>query len=279
MKRWFMEPMLHFLFAGALLFAAYAWLNREGEGEPRVVRISAAEVNWLKETWTRQWQRPPDEHEIRGLVADYLKEGLLAREARELGMDENDTIVRRRLAQKMEFLVQNTARLAEPVEAELRRLYRANRANYQSPARISFTQIYFSTEPDAKRSLRRIESLGGEPLGEPTLLEQDYRAADQPTVTNLFGPEFASSVFGLETGRWHGPVRSAYGFHLVRIGTREDPRQRNFAEVRAEVLEEWHRQQQDRAYADFLAALYQKYDVVVEPSVAPLVGSLVEPPL
>jgi hypothetical protein len=57
MKHWFKEPLLHFLVAGGLLFAASAWLNRGGSEAPRVVRITAAEVHWLQEMWARQWQR------------------------------------------------------------------------------------------------------------------------------------------------------------------------------------------------------------------------------
>jgi hypothetical protein len=151
MRHWLKEPLLHFLVAGGLLFAVYAWLNRVGGEAPGVVRITAAEVHWLKETWARQWQRPPSEQELRGVVADYVKEVLLAREARALGLDENDTVVRRRLAQKLEFLVQDTVRLAEPREDELCQLYDASRTRYHTPARLSFTHIYFKTEVAAAR--------------------------------------------------------------------------------------------------------------------------------
>lgn len=150
MRHWYKEPLLHFVILGGLLFAVYGWLNHEASPEPGVVRITEADVNWLKEMWTRQRQRPPEERELRGLVADYLKEALLAREARDLGLEENDTVVRRRLAQKMEFLLQDTARLAEPGEAELHSFYETNRSRYQTSKKISFSQIYFKSEADRK---------------------------------------------------------------------------------------------------------------------------------
>ena len=115
MKRLLKEPLLHFLVLGALLFAVYSWLNRslpDNKSAAGTVRITSNEIAWLKETWSRQWQREPTRDELRGLVTDFLKEELLAREARALGLDQNDTIVRRRLAQKLEFLVQDTSRLA-----------------------------------------------------------------------------------------------------------------------------------------------------------------------
>ena len=272
LNRWLKEPLLHFFVLGGVLFSAYGWLHR-GEGdEARVVRMTSAEVTWLQETWARQWQRQPSEEELRGLVADYLKEELLSREAKDMGLDENDTIVRRRLAQKMAFLVQDTARLAEPGDDELRRLYGSEPDRYESPARVSFTQIYFKTKAAAKKGLDELVSRRIDELGDRTLLERDYTGADEQTVTSLFGIEFAQKVFGLEPGQWQGPLESGYGFHLVRVSNREESRERPFEEVRSQVLEEWHHVQQTKANEQFLAALVKKYDVVVDESVRPLIG-------
>ncbi len=273
MKRWLEEPLVHFLAAGALLFTAYAWLDRGAGDEPRIVRITAQEVNWLAETWSRQWQRPPSEDELRGLVVDYLKETLLEREARELGLDENDTIVRRRLAQKMEFLVQDIARLDEPGEEELRQFYEASPERYEAPARVSFTQLFFQTEAAARKGLAELAARGAGELGERSLLEREFTGADARTVESQFGPEFAGQVFALEPG-WHGPVVSAYGFHLVRITESEAAQQLPFDGVRPQLLEDWHRVRQDQAEEEFLASLLEKYDVVLDDQLKPLVGSL-----
>ena len=276
MRHWLKEPLLHFLVAGGLLFAVYAWLNG-GSGEaPRVVHITAAEVHWLKEMWARQWQRPPNEQELRGLVTDYVKEALLAREARALGLDENDTVVRRRLAQKLEFLVQDTARVAEPRADELRQLYDANHTRYHTPARLSFTQIFFKSEAAARQGLAELATRGAAELGDRSLLERDYAQADEQTVTSLFGREFSDTIFALEPGQWHGPVASAYGLHLVYISERQAAQLRPFDEVRSQVLDEWQRAQQAKASEQFFAGLLQKYDLVVEESIKPLLGPLSE---
>lgn len=274
MRRWLAEPLLHFLVLGGLLFGAHGWINRGGGDEPRVLRLTTAEVNWLTETWTRQWQRSPTKEELQGLVADYVKEELLAREAKAMGLDENDTIVRRRLAQKMEFLVQDTARLAEPAEAELRRLYESESARYRTPARTSFSQVYFKTEPAARKGLADLMQAHVEQLGDSSLLERDYPGLDEQVVTRLFGEKFAGNVFALEPGRWHGPIQSGYGFHLVNVSDREAPRLRPFDEVRAQVLEDWHRVQQAKANEQFVAGLLKKYEVVVDETVRPLIGPL-----
>src|SRR6476659_9059971 len=152
MQRLLKEPLFHFLILGALIFAVYSWLNRDlpdNKSAAGTVRITSNEIVWLEETWSRQWQREPTRDELRGLVTDFLKEELLAREARALGLDQNDTIVRRRLAQKLEFLVQDTSSLAEPTEGDLRRFYDANPERFQTDAHISFTHVFFSREKRA----------------------------------------------------------------------------------------------------------------------------------
>lgn len=276
MKHWLKEPLLHFLIAGGLLFVVYAWLN-SGRGDvPHVVRITPAEVNWLKETWARQWQRPPSPQELRGIVTDYVKETLLAREARALGLDDNDTVIRRRLAQKLTFLVQDSVRFAEPDENELHQLYADNRAQYQTPARMSFTQLFFKREATARQGLDDLTTHGATERGDPTLLADTYTRADEQTVTNLFGREFADTLFALEAGPWHGPIASGYGFHLVRISERLAAQPRPFDEVREQVLDAWHRKQQAAANERFFAALLKKYDLVVEASIKPLIGPLAE---
>ncbi|NGZ10599.1 MAG: peptidyl-prolyl cis-trans isomerase [Nitrospira sp. LK70] len=272
MRRWFSEPLVHFLILGGLLFGAHGWINRGNDDPPRVLRVTAAEVNWLAETWTKQWQRQPSEEELRGLVADYVKEELLAREAKEVGLDENDTIVRRRLAQKMEFLVQDTARLAEPGEDELRRLYDTEPARYRTPACISFTQIFFKTETAARTGLAQVALHGPAQVGDHTLLDREYATLDEQTLATLFGEQFARQVFALEPDRWLGPVPSAYGFHLVRVNGRENPLLRHFGEVRTQVLEDWHRAQQARVNEQFFDGLLKKYEVVVDETVRPLMG-------
>lgn len=266
------DPLVHFLIAGALLFAAYSLVNRGmDEASTRVVRITEAEVAWLKETWTRQWQRPPSDPELRGLVTDYLKESLLALEAKELGLDEGDTIVRRRLAQKMEFLVQDTARIGEPGEDVLRQFHEARRDQYRSSARISFTQVFFRTEGAARRALGELGTRNASEFGDPSTLERSFVRADEQSVAGVLGPDAATRIFALAPGRWQGPVASVYGFHVVQVSEVQAGEERPFDQVRTRVLEDWHRLQQEKATEQYFASLLKKYDVVVDEDLRPLV--------
>ena len=274
MKRWLREPLLHFLVIGALLFAVYAWLDR-GQGDtPRVVHISAAEINWLKETWTRQWHRPPDAQDLRGLVTAYLKEELLAREAKELGLDQDDTVVRRRLAQKMEFMVQDTATVDDPTDSVLHQFYDSHRSRYERPPQISFSQIYFRSEPGAQHGLTALKTHRSGEVGDPSLLAHDYKGVDKQTLTSLFGDNFSRAVFDLDSGVWRGPVASGYGFHLVKVNARNPAQQLSFESVRTKIRNDWQRVQQDKAERQFYARLLKKYDVVVDEGIQPVTGPL-----
>ena len=295
MRRWLREPLLHFLLAGGLLFGAYAWLNRGDVGSigksARTVRITASQVDWLRETWRRQWQRPPTDAELRGLVSDYLKEQLLAHEARELGLDEDDTVVRRRLAQKMEFLLDDTARLAEPSDADLERVYAQHPERFRTEAFVSFEQVYFSPDlrgeraaADAKRTLSRLSAdaapadaadLGS--LGDRILLEPAYERQTHQSVATLFGAGFADRLFALDAKsarKWLGPIESGYGLHLVRVSERAEPSSLAFAVVREKIAEEIRRERQAKLRDDYYATLLTKYDVEIDETVKPLVGPL-----
>ena len=291
MKRILKEPLVHFLVLGALLFGAYAWLNRGASARQGnvagTVRITTNEVAWLSETWARQRQRPPTRDELRGLLTEYLKEELLAREARAMGLDQDDLVVRRRLAQKLEFLVQDTSPLAEPTDEDLRRIYEAHLDQFQTRAHISFTHVFFNRDTrsdaaaDAKAALAELSHLppGARPtgLGDRLPLEAEVVSEDEQSVSGQFGKPFARAVFALPPGAWQGPIESAYGWHLVRVSASEPAKRREFAEVKTQVLRDWRDQRQREDSEKYYAALLKKYDVVVDESVKSLVGPLVGP--
>ena len=279
------DPLLHFVIVGAVLFAGYE-LIIGGELKPSAtdpVHIGEGEIRWLKETFANQWQRPPTEDELRGLVGGFLEEELFAREAKALSLDQNDTIVRRRLAQKMTFLVDDTSRIVEPADQELRRFYAANAERIQGQARITFTQLFFNperrqhAESDARAALVSISATGTEctaAMGDPILLENEFHELDEQTVSNIFGADFARAVFLMKPGAWAGPVKSGYGVHLVRVIDLRAATLRPFEEVRPKILEEYRHKQEVEAKAVYLGKLREKYGVVVDASVDNLLAPL-----
>lgn len=270
------EPLLHFLAIGGLLFAVHAALGSSKEAAPTApaIRITTADADWLREMWARQWRRPPTDEELTRLVTDHLAEEVLAREAKTLELDIGDTVVRRRLAQKMAFLLDDTIRIAEPPEAELRDLYERRPDLVRAPPRVSFTQVFFRSGRDDDRARATLAALSDgstapEEQGDSLLLGDAFTDQDEPALTNLFGASFARTVLALPAERWSGPIVSGYGLHLVKVTAVSRPQARPFAEVRERLAEEWRRERQQAAHTQLLQGLMRKYKVVVDPSVRP----------
>ncbi len=178
------EPLVHFVAAGAVLFAAYAWFDRDQASSDSIepVTVTEGDVQWLVETWRRQWMREPGPAEVRGMIADLVDEELMAREALEMGLEKDDTVVRRRLAQKLKFLVEDTSRLVEPSDAELRAYYAGHADRFQPGTTVSFTQVFFNpsdrvdAEADAEASLVALRNDAALPStsGDRLLVEGDF---------------------------------------------------------------------------------------------------------
>ena len=282
------EPLLHFFLAGATLFGAYAWVNRSADlpvtSAAQQIRIGKDDVAWLANTWAAQWGRPPTQQEVRALVADYVNEQVLAREAIALGLDDNDVIVRRRLAQKMNFLFEDTWTRAQLSEAELRAFYSDHSEMFETGASISFEQLYYSAErradapadaADALKLLRTGLPLSPRLQGDRLLVEGEFLDESEQTVSAAFGPAFAREVFRLEPAEWTGPIRSAYGMHLVRVTKLTHPQLRSFEDVRQAVEEKYRREQERSAKERFLAELRTKYGVVIENDLGALASAAV----
>ena len=159
------EPLLHFLLIGALLFGADAARRNDDPPAPQVIEITAAEVTRLQAWWSKQKGRAVTAEELRGLIEGHVREEVLYREALAMGLDQDDAIVRRRLAQKLEFLIVDAAVPQQRDEASLRTWFDTNRQRYLESARLSFSHVYFNpdrrgpaVEPDARAVLAALGS-------------------------------------------------------------------------------------------------------------------------
>jgi hypothetical protein len=286
------EPLLHFLVIGAVLFGAYAWLNRDGGGSPaREVPLAESDVKWLTDTFALEHRRQPTPEELSGLVHDFVKEMLFAREAQERGFDKDDIVVRRRLAQKMTFVLQDNSARAEPSEDELRTFYATHEAELRTGPqtmftrpKISFAQIFFSSQQhadpaaDASHALQLLAqgalAARTSELGDPTPLPGEMQEADERAVANRFGAKFAARIFELMPGGWQGPIESSKGVHLVRVGALLPGHLRPFEEIRGEVLERWREERQRENEEKYFVGLLKKYRLVPDARVKALVDPL-----
>jgi peptidyl-prolyl cis-trans isomerase C len=266
------EPLLHFLLFGAALFLIYDVVGGEDGQRDRNIVVTAAEQERLAMGWARQWQRPPTADEFRGLIEGHLREEVLFREAVAMGLDEGDTIIRRRLAQKMEFLSEDLATAVEPTEEELRSFLEAEPERFRVPARSTFSHVYVSRDRRGDAAARDAEQIlealrnGADPAmaGDTFMLQARYAARSEAEIAQLFGTAFAARVVQLEPGPWQGPVASGYGLHLVRVEERIAERMPDLSEVRAAVRNELLARRRRQANQALVAGLRERYEIVVE---------------
>ena len=232
-------------------------------------------VEHLSAGFARVWQRPPTDAELKGLVDDYVKEEIATREAVAIGLDRDDAIIRRRLRQKLEFVVEDAAGSAPATDAELQAWLDSHPEAFQAEPQLSFRQVYLSGERhgknlrlDAERLLRRLKAAGPgaatDTLGDPTLLPSEQPLAPLRETGRSFGEPFARALSALEPGQWEGPVESAYGLHLVLVREKLAPQKPNLAQARPQVERELAAQRKASELQALYDRLLQKYTVSIE---------------
>ncbi len=270
-KTFLHEPLVHFFLAGGLIFFLYSLIAPDNAPDNEIV-VDNAVIERLKATWQGRTNREPSPDELDGLLADYLFEELFYREARSLGLEQDDPIIRRRLVQKMTLLTETAAQQAQPTEAELMEWYEAYPDLYRTEPRLGFKHIYFSHDrrndnagEDASALLSRLagfdETAGQPGLGDAFMLPHEFTDVSRSQLGRLFGEDFATALFTLEEGSWQGPVPSGYGYHLVYLFDVRDARPIPFIESKTRVLQDRQRDKNEQAIKGLLEELKSRYEI------------------
>ena len=278
MTRLLREPLLHFLLIGALLFGLYG-LAPPGPltavAPSKEIRLSLDEINQLTQLFQSQWRRAPTPQELQRLVETKVEQEILYREALAMGLDKNDEIVKRRMAQKMQFLAEDVAAAREPTTDELKGWFEANSAKFAQPPRLSLRHLYFS--PDRRGARARddaqqaLAQLAGQPvdtaaagaLADPFMFQDYYRDRSPEFLGKEFGAPFAVAVAKLPPGSWQGPIESGFGWHLVFVDTVVPGRVPAFEEVEADVRAAWLREVKALAWAKSYKTMRESYTVLL----------------
>jgi len=276
LRRWLQEPLLHFLLIGAALFALfYLVADPETISDNRIV-ISEADIDRMITLFERRSQRLPTQQELNGLVEAQIREEILYREALSMGLDQDDTIVRRRMAQKVEFMFNDLVDAEDASDEDLQRFLSENPDRFIESGHISFLHVYINAdkrgekaEADARQLLQSLnqeqEAIDPATVGDPFMLGYvfvDDRSEYQ--VSRMFGSDFAKSLGEIKPGSWQGPIESGYGLHLVYVKDRTESRLPPLAEIRDSVLNELLTERRSEANQAFYKTLRDRYDVTVE---------------
>ena len=275
MKKILREPLLHFLLLGAAIFVLYRWVSKPGGKEPGKIVVTKAQIAAIEEGFTRDLAASADADELEGLIRDRVQEEVYCREAMALGLDKDDLVIRRRLRQKMEFVTDGVAAVAEPTDKELGTYLQAHADTFRVQRKLTFSHVLLDPQKHAKTLTRDTAELlaqlkreGGSAdvsaLGDPFLLDRTFVALPSGEVAKQFGEKFAAKLAGLSLGQWRGPIESGYGVHLVFVSERTEGRVPALAEVRDAVRREWINSRRLEENEKFYATLLKHYVVTIE---------------
>lgn len=272
MKQLVKEPLVHFLLFGLILFLLYGLVNKKDDGENTIV-IDDYDMKNIIASWEMQWKRLPTDEELKSLIEQNIKQEIFYQEALKMNLDHNDEIIKRRLAQKMQFLSNDLATIAEPSEEDLKVFYKENIDDYLSPYSYSLYQIIFNPDrrndpkKDAMAAKDRIETI------DPNLVKDQgdkmpfpyfFKETDAIELQRQLGKRFSDQLEDLPVGQWLGPIQSGFGYHLVYILERTEPQKPDFKAVRNELVRDLEYRNQQRLDQLIFEELKKRYEIAYD---------------
>jgi len=261
------EPLVHFLLLGGLIFAASAIVTEHRDNAARRIVIDKNLVVHFITLYEAQMGTPPSRSQLDGMIDDYVREEVQFREAKRMGLDTDDEIVRRRLASKFAFLQRDLVAVPEPSAEGLQRYYDSHPNDFLQPATVTFTHIYFSPDHGgdavaysrAQQALTKLQSEAvtrAPELGDRFPLQTDYGDVQRHDLLQQIGDSpIVEKAFTTPTQQWAGPVRSGYGWHLVYVSHREEASVPPLREVQDKVAAAYVEDMKEKAnkakYDDF----------------------------
>lgn len=273
------EPLLHFLLIGAGLFFLFSQVNSSKDENRQRIVITKAKLDALATAWLKRKGRPPSSEEREQQLEYYIREQVLYREAMAMGLDKDDVIIRRRLAQKMQYLFDDLSVVSEPTEAELELFLSEHASQFTRPATISFSQVYLdprehddNIDEDAKQLLEQLKAttagVDSIDLGDRSLLPYDFTKERESEIASMFGTAFAKQAFSLPLNSWTEAINSEYGVHFIYIHSRTKDELPPLAEIREKVARDRVSTKQHEANEIFYQSLLQRYEIVLDDDVA-----------
>ena len=266
------EPLVHFLVLGALVFAIYIFLNGTESEDTHHIVVSKAVQKQLAYRWQKKYLRAPTEEDMQKMLDKEIYTEVMAREAKQMGLDVNDFIIRRRLAQKMEFVSDDLSLLVAPTDAELKSYLKTHEKMFRKEDSFSFKQIYIDVNKhhnDLKETFEKIKTAlqtdtDIRALGDSFLLPVNNEHMRYYDVQRKFGKAFAMHLKTVKEGSWQGPIKSGYGAHFVYLEKREKGEIPAFESIKETLKNAWMSEKKDQNNQMFYKNLKKSYSVEIE---------------
>ena len=260
------DPLVGFVLAGSLIFLAYSHVVQQAQ--PRIIVTDAA-VNDLVEERRMVLDREISPAERDELITGYVDHQVLVNEAIARGLYRNDANVRKRLADKMYFLLGEDP--PEPTADQLRAHFDARSQEYLTPSATTFQHVYFKSDREAaEQALVAIVAGTAEArgLGDTFWLGPHMERYSSKQLVVLFGSEFERALQSMGEGTWYGPLQSGRGWHLVRVLERHEPRVLPETELHQRLVDDWKEDWRKSQRAKMFAALRAQYDIILPSGVS-----------
>ncbi len=237
------------------------------EAEDTIV-IYDDEIESLIASWQEQVGREPNEDEISKIINQLVEEEILYREALKLGLDKNDIIIKRRLAQKLGFLRQEI-NTKEPSKKDLQDYFLKHKSNYFQDAKYTFTHHYFSKDQQgwkrAEEALIKLIQSDEGIRSDPFMDKKNFSLKTDKEIERIFGKGFSKNLDNINLNQWSGPFRSIYGSHLILLLGKTQPKEASFEEVFNQVLSDFLLKRQEELDKSYLNDLKAEYKIVINP--------------
>ncbi|MBV1887744.1 MAG: peptidyl-prolyl cis-trans isomerase [Urechidicola sp.] len=272
MKKLLKEPFSHFIFIGIGLFILYGLVNEETSSENTII-VNDFDVSSLISKWEMQWKRSPTEQELQNLINQNIKQEIFYQEALKMNLDHNDEIIKRRLAQKMQFLSNDIAALTEPTDEILKAYYKKNLDKYQTPTTYSLYQITYSPDKrkdnykDAVETLKHFPNASFEEMknwGDKLPFSYYFEEVNANELGLQLGSKFRDAIENQETNKWIGPIPSGFGYHLVFITKKVPPQIPAYEMVKNDVLMNYEYDNQKETNDLIYKELKKSYNIDID---------------
>ena len=268
LKKIIKEPFFLFLILGVVFYLAYTSATNFFERKNRTITVNKTQISLLQESFTKTWNRPPREEELKGQIDYLVMDEIFFKEAVALGLDKTDPAVKRRLRQIMELMLDEYAPIY-PTENQLRKYLNENPDKFKKDPIISFRHLYFPYEEkdEADRflsALKKDSSYEKNYKGDLLMIPSEFESESSREITRFLGNDFSNNVFSSENENWFGPVQSAYGFHLVKVNQIIKGEVPDLNEIWDLVESEWTVDRKKEMKEQQYKMLKEQYEVNIE---------------
>jgi len=276
-KKLIKEPLFHFIIGGIILLFIFELFGNDNTANNKTILITKGQIDLMHTHWQRQLGRLPTETELQGLIDDHIREEILMQEALAMGLDKDDIIIRRRLAQKMEFVAGDMLTVKEPTSNEIKTYYESHKNELKESGKISFLQIFFSVDkrkPETSESLASnlkyklnemdISDLDITKYGDQTMLRSNYTDLQSDRLSSQYGEtEIVEQLLNSPLNKWGGPVSSNYGLHLIYVLNRKPGYIPEFEDVSEKIKRKIIAIRKEKMDKKFMARLREQYTIEI----------------